>query len=408
LACLYILRRKVNLFPDSGIGKVLVVLFLVGPVLTVFSNTEPIMFGVGGLPGLRLHDSFAALSSQLLYTLPFFLGRQFLATESAQRELLRALLIGGMIYSVPMLYEVRMSPVLNTQIYGFFQHNFDQMIRQGGFRPIVFLYHGIWVAFFGLMAVIAAFALRRAEPPEMRMRYLMMAVYLTVVMFLCKTLNVQIYFLLFIPLILFFSQSMQIRVAAVLACMAFTYPLLRGWDLVPVEWLLETAAKISEHRAGSLYFRLYNEGILLEHANTQPFFGWGSWGRNLLYNEQTGEAITVPDGRWIITMGVYGYVGYIVEFGLLSLPLIMLALNLKKAQAAQLSPYIGPLCMILGINMVDMLPNATLISMTWLIAGALLGYAERVVAGLPTRSDVSSEEEPIASNPEPLRPRTVM
>ena len=31
---------------------------------------------------------------------------------------------------------------------------------------------------------------------------------------------------------------------------------------------------------------------------------------------------------------------------------------------------------MLGINMIDMLPNATLMPFTWLIAGALLGYAE--------------------------------
>ncbi|MCL4676893.1 MAG: hypothetical protein KJZ59_13005 [Pararhodobacter sp.] len=37
---------------------------------------------------------------------------------------------------------------------------------------------------------------------------------------------------------------------------------------------------------------------------------------------------------------------------------------------------VSTLALILAVNLVDLLPNATLIPMTWLIAGALLGYAE--------------------------------
>jgi len=34
------------------------------------------------------------------------------------------------------------------------------------------------------------------------------------------------------------------------------------------------------------------------------------------------------------------------------------------------------LALILAVNLVDLLPNATLVPLTWLIAGALLGHAE--------------------------------
>ena len=37
---------------------------------------------------------------------------------------------------------------------------------------------------------------------------------------------------------------------------------------------------------------------------------------------------------------------------------------------------VSALVLILAVNMLDMLPNATLIPFTWLIAGAILGYAE--------------------------------
>ena len=60
---------------------------------------------------------------------------------------------------MPALFEVRFSPQLNIWIYGFFQHDFQQMIRGGSFRPIVFLPHGLWVALFFLSTLVAAAAL---------------------------------------------------------------------------------------------------------------------------------------------------------------------------------------------------------------------------------------------------------
>ena len=34
------------------------------------------------------------------------------------------------------------------------------------------------------------------------------------------------------------------------------------------------------------------------------------------------------------------------------------------------------MALMLGINMIDLIPNATLTPLTWLMAGAILGYAE--------------------------------
>ena len=40
--------------------------------------------------------------------------------------------------------------------------------------------------------------------------------------------------------------------------------------------------------------------------------------------------------------------------------------------------WLGGLALIHVINVIDLLPNATITPMTWLIAGALLGYGEEV------------------------------
>ena len=85
----------------------------------------------------------------------------------------------------------------------------------------------------------------------------------------------------------------------------------------------------------------------------------------------------VLNGYIIIVFGTFGWLGYLCEFGLLALPLILMWLYVRKHGDAELSPFIAPLCLILGITMMDMLLNATLTPLTWLTAGAILGYAEK-------------------------------
>ena len=313
------------LLPTSTIGRALMLLFVVSPVMTVLTNPDPIYFTLTAIPGLRIHDFIAAVATQAIAILPFFLARRFLATEAAQREILVALVVAGLAYSVPMLIEVRLSPQINTWVYGFFQHDFIQMMRYGGFRPIVFLPHGLWAAFFALMALVAAVGLLRFGPPQRRASYMAAAGYLGVVLLLCKSAAVLVYAALLLPTVRLLSVRQQIRIAAALALFAVLFPLLRGADLVPVDWIVAQAEAVSEERAGSLQFRLDNEDALLARASERPLFGWGSWGRNLIHDPYSGELVSTTDGRWIIVIGTLGWCGYIVEFGLLALPLLMLA-----------------------------------------------------------------------------------
>jgi len=162
--------------------------------------------------------------------------------------------------------------------------------------------------------------------------------------------------------------------------------------------ILEQVAAISDERAGSLRFRFVNEDILRERAMLKPLFGWGSWGRNHILDPVSGALLTVTDGRWIIVIGVYGWIGFLAEFCLLTLPIFLMWREAKASYNASITPYAGAISLLLAINVLDMLPNATLTPLTWLFAGALLGYAESLRA---TR---------IANTPgmEPFRWRTVI
>jgi hypothetical protein len=134
------------------------------------------------------------------------------------------------------------------------------------------------------------------------------------------------------------------------------------------------AERIDADRAQSLEFRLQNEDVLLVRAAEKPVFGWGTWGRNQIWSE-TGRLLTVTDGRWIILLGVGGWLLLLAEFGLLSLPVFMLWWQSRRSEVSVV-PHVATLAVIQAINLVDLLPNATLTPLTWLFAGALLGHVE--------------------------------
>jgi len=381
-----------RLMPDARIGRVLAVMFLVSPTITVLTNLDPILFGIdsfgslrlvdanalerGGLPGMRIYDSASALGQQIIFILPFFLAREILRTHEGIREILLALVIAGALYALPMLFEARFSPQLHTLLYGFFQHDFIQAIRQGGFRPFVFMPHGLWVAFFAFMVTMAAAARARAAPPGTGAARLLMVGFGFGLVVLTKSMGPLLFTLVFVPMALILKPRLQLIVATLIVAMVISYPLLRGAGLVPITAILEQVAEIDPDRAQSLGYRFDNEDRILAHVEGRPLFGWGGWGRFMVHDPATGEAETVVDGQWIIAIGHYGWLGYIAVFGLLALPVLSLARQARRAGAAPVPVEVSVLALILAVNLLDLLPNATLIPFTWLMAGALLGYAE--------------------------------
>lgn len=379
LACaLWLVKDRISFVPKSPIGKALIVAYVLSPFGTVLTNTDPLIFREAMINGMRIYDSLASISYQLIALLPFFLARRYLGTPEGMRAVLAALAAAGLGYSLPMLVEVVMSPQMNVWIYGFFQHDFWQTVRYGGYRPVVFLPHGLWVAFFAFMALAAAVTLFRHVAAEARPKALVVMVYLAAMLVLCRSAGPLVYALGVVPLILLVPVRLQLLIAAGLAVVVITYPVLRGAHLVPIDQILAFADTLSPERAYSLRFRIENEEILLARAQERPWFGWGGYGRAFTHDPITGRQLNIADGAWVILMGTYGWVGYVAEFGLFALPLLLLGREALMQPKAELSPWVGAVALILGANMTDLLPNATQIPFTWLMAGALLGEAERL------------------------------
>src|SRR5262249_43590891 len=157
--------------------------------------------------------------------------------------------------SLPMLFEVRMSPQLHTWIYGYFPSSFAQTYRDGGFRPVVFIGHGLLVAFFTMTTIVAAAVLSRTRTRVLRLPSCRVAIYLSAVLLLCKSAGALVYGLVSVPLVRFASPRTQLRVATVLAIVALLYPVFRSADFVPVKFIENMVASISTERAASLKTR---------------------------------------------------------------------------------------------------------------------------------------------------------
>jgi hypothetical protein len=358
--------------PVSFIGLGLLGLMVVGTVLSVLTNGDTVVYGDRVLPAQRPFDAVSALLDMAIILLPLILGRKFLADDAGQKTLMMVIAAGALVYSLLALYEVRMSPQINNMVYGFFPHSFAQHIRGGGFRPLVFLDHGLQLGIFFACAILSIAVLMRLSDGVVRMRYLLALIYMIGVLFLSKTLGAFLITLVLLPVALLMPVRMQLLAAAVVAGITMAYPILRGAHVIPTDQIVELAERIDTNRAQSLAFRFHHEENLIDKAAERPVFGWSTWGRWRIYDE-TGRDITVSDGEWVITISQRGWVGYIAEFGLLCLPLMLFALRRRYYEVGLAT---SGLCLVVAANLIDLLPNATPSPIIWMAAGALLGRLE--------------------------------
>jgi hypothetical protein len=351
---------------------ILTAVLLLGGFGTVLTNGDPIWTGADTLPGLRPYDALSNGANILVGLLPFLVARKYFATAESHRTLLLVLAVAGLGYSLLALYEIRMSPQLNRIVYGFFPHDWKQHVRDGGFRPVVFLNHALWLGIFLACACLSAFALWRIDRSDRRPLYLAGGLWLLMTIVLAKNFGAMAITVLAIPAILVMPFRLQILGAAAVATAITVYPFLRINDLAPTTWVVETVREVSPQRVGSFEFRLEHEDMFLARAKQRPVFGWGGWKRGRIFDER-GRDIATTDGQWIISFSQGGWVRYIAEYGLLSYAIFALALRWRRYP---LAPATAALSLVLAANLLDLIPNATLTAVTMIMAGALAGRLE--------------------------------
>jgi len=373
----YGLGKRVPLYSKFDFFSFLVILFLVSPIFTVLSNFDPVYTGANVIPGLSIRDIVSVLIRQWIVLIPLLVGRQFLKEPKDLELVLKLIVSIGLVYSLFELFEVRMSPQLHRWTYGYHTAGFGQQKRGGGFRPTVFLGHGLWVAFYTMISVISATLLWRLKKTAVTfVSNKQVVFYLFIVLVFCKTLGSLIYAMAIVPLIYWGSVNLQVRVIKILTFICILYPLLRIYEYFPITMLLDWAYSYDAERGQSLQYRFDQENALLARAQEKLFSGWGGWGRNRIYDLETGNDISITDGHWIIVLGIYGLIGFIAEFGIFLYSVYHAVSVVQKIKDSKEKVLLASFSLILLIYVVDLLPNDPLSPLTWLIAGALYGNVE--------------------------------
>lgn len=387
-------RRKLRAARALRGPEFLVLLLLVGNVATVMTNPDALVYGSTTLPALDLNEAISVIFKDALwYLVPFVVGRVLISDATELRFLLTSVALAGALY-VPLLFiELVMSPQLHRWIYGFHQHAFEQTLRAGGYRPMVFMTHGLAVALMMAFAALAALALARARRPLMGLPAPAVAGLNLLFLAACKSLGALLYILAVGPLTLLLSPRNLGRLAVLTGALVIAYPACRAADLVPTKTLLGAVRSLSPDRAGSLQFRFDMEDLITQHVKERATFGWGRFGRSMVYDPTTGRPVSVSDGHWIVMYGSHGVFGFACLFLLLVWPLWSLRKRLRRVEDPRDRVLLAGLASLVIVGTVDLIPNGMFNPLVVLFAGALYGAARALSASVVASSPAATPPE---------------
>lgn len=375
----------INILPDlskitvSSFAVVLGVMLFDAPRLFTFKPRwfdlpmlawclAPFMSSI--INGLGYWDGLSAVLENLaLFGVPYFVGRVYFNDWEGFRELAIAIFLGGVVYVPLCLFEIKMSPQLHAMVYGSHQHSFDQTFRFGGYRPMVFMQHGLAVGFWMTAASLVGVWLlvSGAMRTVLGVPMLLIVPVLLVTTVLCKS-AAGIGFL-FMGLAALFAIKWT-KTAIPLYCLiavAPTYMVLRTTGQVTGESAVALATSIfGAERAKSIEYRLHAENVYSQHALKRPLFGYGRWDPNnlrrapwMVFNEETGRKEAVVDGMWLLTFAVNGLAGLVTFTASVLLPPLLLRGRVPPGWWAHPTAAPAAACaVLLTLHMADNLLNA--------------------------------------------------
>lgn len=326
--------------------------------------------------GLGAYDGIAeAMSWGLMWIGPYFAGRVFFRTGREVTELAYGVVLGGLAYVPLCLFEARMSPQLHTMVYGYFPHVFQQTYRLGGWRPNVFMNHGLMTGLWTTGSAMVAVILWRAKllPRFFGLAPAFLIVLMLITGVLSRSagaigLSVMMFGLLWLSKTVKLSLFLKATWCIVAVYLAYR---MTGGDAM---WLVDLSKDIPVlgSRYDSLAYRFETEVLVVQHALERPLFGWGGWGRHGVQNDY-GELETISDSLWILTLGQKGIVGLTALYVTLLAPVALgMSVLIKRGRWPEGYTPAVALTALLMIFVLDSLLNAMPGPIYPLIAGCLV------------------------------------
>jgi hypothetical protein len=399
-------RRKLwKARPFLG-SEIWVFVIMLGAFGTSQTNQEPLNYGMASLQPLNTWEAISVCVGDVYnYLIPWIIGRAIFTDREDAKVLLKSFQVGALIYLPFIAVEILMSPQMHNWVYGFAQHDFIQTMRAGGYRPMVFMGHGLGLTLFLAAGILAGMVLTLAKRVSVfRVRGRWVSGFLLIVLLGCKSLGAAIFAFLFTGVLTFMRPKWQLRVLLIFSALVVFYPVSRATEVFPhkeiVQFIKDTAGA---DRAQSLEFRFDNEAELGKHAAKKPWFGWGRYRRNMLFSPWKDEPISVSDGYWIIIYGVRGVLGFVCLFGMFLTPIFYLRKKLKILQTPE-DRYllVGLACMSMMYT-IDLLPNGMFTNYNVFFAGAVMGLIRGIsnTSGQQQQQHVTVTTVNAAAPPEP-------
>jgi tetratricopeptide (TPR) repeat protein len=331
---------------------------------------------------LGAYEGLSAIMEQAVpWGLPYLIGRLYLTDLDSLHDLCLGFVIGGLAYIPFCLVEIRLSPILESLVYGIAHW---EGTRYGGYRPKVFLATGLELGMWMTNASLIGYMMWSSGAVKtlrgVSFGWLLVALGLTTV--LCKSTGSIL--LMVLGLGAFWVVRLTKRSWPVWLLLAIPpiYSTVRAYNIWTGQEVVEfSKMAFGEDRAQSFEYRLDMENRLAARALERPIIGWGRFNRSNIINKE-GRKETVPDGYWIITLGVSGWVGLAALISMMLLPMI---LTLRRFPVATWTdPQIAPamaLAMILVLTMIDFLSNAMLNPIYAVTIGGLVGQSAVRLSG---------------------------
>jgi hypothetical protein len=358
-------------------------------------------------------DGFSNIVQQAgVWGIPYLVGRIYFKDLNSFRELAIGIILGAVVYTPLIWFEVFFSPQLHKFFYGRHASSFEHNLRWGGYRPCVFMLTGLAVAMYMTTACLAAVWLYVSGALRTWRGIPMMPVIaaLLVTSIFCKTMAATAFLMVGLASLFWIKWAKNGLPLLLLVAIPPTYMYLRASEVLPAERIVEIFSHFTNpERLRSLEVRLQAEDIVTERAleetytssGTQhnPWLGWGKWDpadprktpwRVYLEWEKKGDdGVTrtivrdrgPTDGLWIITLGQFGILGVIFLTTSILMPALILWRRIPLRQWAH--PAVAPvasMAILLLLHMSDNLLNGMINPIFMLCLGGISAIAPAVRA----------------------------
>jgi len=332
------------------------------------------------LNGFGLYEGLTvAFDNFFTWGVAFIMGRKYFKSEEDLKLLLKYLLAGVLIYVPLCLYELRMSPQLNIKVYGFFQHSWGQHFRYGGYRPIVFMNHGLMVSLWLMAGAVSFFWLWRAKIKKKMFKIHLFFLFIISFGTLYMTKSKGALFLGIIGILCWFIYKTK-KIDKFLTLLMIIFPVyffLRIQSMITINDITEILSRFfDQERLDSLIFRLRSEETISNSMGfLQLFFGWHRWSRKLGFDPYTNRAVVV-DSLWIIIYGGRGLLGLSSLFILILSGPISIVKKMKREKNICIESI--SLSLVIILFAFDCLSNAMANPIYILCTGALVTYGTMI------------------------------